>query len=221
MRRFLAFLLPLVLALVAEAQSPAFVEARAGLKKALVGRLNGLAGWCAEKQLYQERDKVWRQVLELDVDNPEARKGLRFARTPDGAWKEPAPRPAQNLNKAALAELPGKRVEALAPFRDGLLAALAAEPDAARLARSVHAELLQLEPDDAVVRGLRGEVRDGAQWVLGETVRGRARRAELRALVEQALAAPMELAPAVPEANERAWADAWSCGTRAPHVRVL
>lgn len=201
--------------------APTLDRVRERERAALVRRLLDLARWCHDQRLFQERDKVWRQVIGLVPDDLEARKGLRFARNPDGSWKEPAPRPAQNLNKKALELLPARRLEALAPYRDALLAALDREPAATRPSESVYQDLLALDPDDAVVRARRGEVLDGAQWVLAETVRGRESRVRIRQLVADALAARVELAPATPAANEAAWADAWSCGTRAPHVRVL
>ncbi|MBK7874495.1 MAG: hypothetical protein IPJ77_01855 [Planctomycetes bacterium] len=201
--------------------APTLTDVRAQEKVALVRRLHELARWCNDQKLYQERDRVWRQVIALEPDDLDARKGLRFARNPDGTWKEPAPRPAQNLNKKALAELPARRAAALAPYRDALLAALDREPAATRPTASVHQDLLALDPDDAVVRTRRGEVRDGDAWVLAETVRGRARRTELRALVQAALAAPVELAPSPAAGPELPWVDAWTYGARSERVRVL
>lgn len=201
--------------------TPTLDAVRATEKAALVKRLLELARWCHDSQLFQERDRVWRQVLELEPDEMEARKGLRFGRNPDGTWKEPAPRPAQNLNKKALADFPARRAAAITPYRDALLAALDRAPAANRPSERVYQDLLALDPEDVVVRARRGEVADGKTWVLAETVTARARRTELRALVQESLARPLELAAAAPDAAESAWADAWSCGTRAPHVRVL
>jgi hypothetical protein len=206
---------------VARAQSPEFVQEHATMRTALVGRLLELATWCAKSELYGERDSLYRRVLAIDAENYEARKGLRYAHNPDGSWKEPAPRPAVNLNKKALEELPARRDEVLHPYRDALLALLAKEKDAATLAPAVHAELLQLDPDDPRVHALVGEVLDGGQWMLAETVTGKKRRADIRALVKSNLEGKIDASALQPEAAEAPLADAWSCGTATELVRVL
>ena len=83
-----------------------FEIVRAEAREALVGRLLELATWCNSNQLFEERDRLWRAVIGIEPDNVDARKGLRYARNVDGTWKEPAPRPAKNMNAAALAMLP-------------------------------------------------------------------------------------------------------------------
>lgn len=222
--RFATLVVLAVLALVlpaARAQSPEFQAEHAELKRSLVQRMLGLAEWCHDQQLFLERDTTWRRVLAIDPENMDARKGLRYAHNRDGTWKEPAPRTVQNLNKQALLELPAKRGEAIHPFRDALLARLEKEPDAAKLSKGIHEELLQLDPDDDVVRARMGYVQDAGQWVLAETVRGKTRRGEIRTIVKAALESADPASPAPPTDAEKGWIETWGCGSTVAGVRVL
>src|ERR1700733_9601268 len=56
----------------------------------LVKGMIHLAEWCNEKELFLERDRVYRAVVEIDPNNADARKGLRYSRKSDGSWQEPA-----------------------------------------------------------------------------------------------------------------------------------
>jgi hypothetical protein len=49
-----------------------------------------------------------------------------------------------------------------------------------------------LDPEDAAARDVLGEVKDGKQWVLKETVAARARRAALHGFARDALEAAAE-----------------------------
>src|SRR4051812_21991868 len=102
----------------APAASAAYSEemqrVRAAARAVLVKGLLDLAAWCNSKELYLERDHVYARVIELESDNLDARKGLRYARNPDGSWKDPAPREMKNRNPKALEELPAKRAESVA-----------------------------------------------------------------------------------------------------------
>src|SRR3954471_2128713 len=101
--------------------SDALEELRAAHKDLFIRGLLDLAAWCTENELYLERDNLYHRVIELEPDNLEARKGLRYARNPDGSWKEPAPRAAKNRNDRALAQLSSRRGETLRPYCDALL----------------------------------------------------------------------------------------------------
>jgi hypothetical protein len=62
------------------------------LRADLIQKLLGLATWCNDKELFLQRDTVWRSVLGLEPENAAARQGLRYARDAAGKWKDPAPR---------------------------------------------------------------------------------------------------------------------------------
>jgi hypothetical protein len=202
-------------------QSEAFQKARAEARTDLVHRLLAHATWCNEKELFASRDEAWRHVIALDVDNADARKGLRFGRSVDGQWKEPAPRPAKDRNPTAAAELPARRVEVFTPFRDKLLELLETEKADEALRRGVYDEILALEPDDEKVRGLLGEVKVGERWVLPETKKTAERREEIRGLVQKALASSPK--PTTDEASpeEAALVPAWKVALKNPTLRVL
>jgi hypothetical protein len=198
-----------------------FEEAHAAARTALVGRLLALAQWCHDSELFEERDHAWRAVLGIDVDNPEARKGLRYARNVDGSWKEPAPRPAKNRNPAALEKLPAKRAEAISPFRDEMLGQVEKEKVPPETRKAVFAEILAVDPDDEPVHKLMGEARLGDQWVLLESATGKARRAALKAAIDAAKTAPSRVTPATPTDEEKALSEAWKCGSGLDNIRVL
>jgi hypothetical protein len=191
------------------------------LRAELISNLLELATWCNEKELFLQRDNIWRSVLALETDNAGARKGLRYARDAAGKWKDPAPREVKDRNAAAMPEFLTKRSAIVGGWRDLLFALLDKEQaDAARRNAALE-EVLLVDPEDAVVHGLRGEARSGANWVLQETVAGEARRAELRALVQKAKGSVPEATALVPSAEDLALLPAWKFGSSADGMRLL
>jgi hypothetical protein len=199
-----------------------FQRQRAAAQRVLIKGLLELAEWCNSKELFLERDHVYQQVIELDRDNLDAHKGLRYARNPDGSWKEPAKREATNMNKKALEEqLPAKRSEAIAAYRDALLDALERTTPDPALRKATLAEILALDPDDARVHKLLDEVKVEGKWMMPESAAGKKRRAELKAFVKSSLdGAPAPEADAPTDA-ETALADKWPSAVRSGGVRVL
>lgn len=194
---------------------------RVGARTELVARLLDLAGWCNQNQLFEERDRVWRAVIAIEPDNLDARKGLRYARNVDGSWKEPSPRPAKNMNAAALKELPEKRAQAVKPFSEAILRPIQDETVPHELRRSVLAEILSVDPDDVEARAMLGEIKTEKGWVLKETVAAKTRRADIRAAVEAAKAAPPGIVPATATADEKKLFDKWKSGAQSGTVRVI
>lgn len=225
-RRCTRVLRAVALTLVVCAALPAvahadFAQDRAAERTKLIARMLTLAEWCHAQSLFLERDNTHRQILHLDPENAESRKVLRYARNQDGSWKDPPTRSVQNLNKKALEEMPARRADVLRPYSETLLTALVREPQPSEIARAVYDDILAVDPDCAAVRARLGEVKDAGQWLLAETVRGRQRRVEIRAIVKGALESPVEFEPALAEENEAAWADKWTCGAQSKTVRVL
>jgi hypothetical protein len=199
-----------------------FEEAHTAARTALVGRLLTLAQWCHDSELFEDRDRAWRAVLEIETDNMEARKGLRYARNADGSWKEPAPRPAKNRNPAALEKLPAKRAEAIGPFRDDLLPRMEKDAVPPETKKAVLAEILAVDPDDEAAHKAMGEARLDDKWVLAETATGKARRAALRTAVEAAAkAAPAQLKSSAPSDDDKVLLDSWKCATVSDNIRVV
>jgi hypothetical protein len=194
---------------------------RAEARTGLVVRLLDLATWCNQNQLFEERDRVWRAVIAMEPDNLEARKGLRYARNVDGSWKEPSQRPAKNMNAAALEKLPEKRAEAVRPFSESLIGKIKDATVPPEVRRSVLTEILAVDPDDAEAHALLGEVQTDKGWVLQETATAKKRRAEIRAAVEAAKAAPPGILPATASADEKKLFDKWKSGAQSGTVRVI
>jgi len=193
---------------------------RAEARTGLVVRLLDLATWCNQNQLFEERDRVWRAVIAIEPDNLEARKGLRYARNVDGSWKEPSQRPAKNMNAAALEKLPEKRAEAVRPFSESLIGKIKDATVPPEVRRSVLTEILAVDPDDAEAHALLGEVQTDKGWVLQETATAKKRRAEIRAAVEAAKAAPPGILPATASADEKKLFDKWKSGAQSGTVRL-
>jgi len=192
----------------------------AKLKTELIQKLLGLATWCNDKELFLQRDNVWRSVLALESENPVARQGLRYARDAAGKWKDPPPREIKDRNAAALPEFGTKRGEIVGAWRDQSLALLDKDKaDAARRAAFLE-EVLLVDPDDAVVHGLRGEARSGTAWVLQETVTGEARRAEFKQQVQKGREGVPEAAKVPPTADDLVLLPAWktSCTSDGMHL---
>jgi hypothetical protein len=208
----------------ARASAQESVDYETGHKAAqveLVKRLEVLADWCNSKELFQERDRVWHSILALDASNAAARKGLRYARNPDGSWQEPAPREAKNRNAKALEELPAKRAAATEAFRETLLSLLAKEPETSPLRHTAYTEILAVDPDDRVVRGLRGEKDLDGKWVLEETWRAKKRRAEIKEFAKAAMASAAKIERLEPSANEKEFGVRWTSMLKSDGVRVL
>jgi hypothetical protein len=187
----------------------------------LVKKLEGLADWCNSKELFQERDRVWRSILPIDTNNTAARKGLRYTHNPDGTWQEPAPRESKNRNPKALEELPAKRAAATESFRNALLALITKEPESSPVRRSAYDEILSIDPDDTVVRGLCGEKQLEGKWVLQETWQAKKRRAEIKEFAKNALASSSKLEKLEPNQVERSLGLHWTNGFKSESVRVL
>lgn len=152
----------------------------------LITGLSRLASWANDNELFARRDGVWRTILALDPENADARKGLRYSRDGAGNWKEPAARAVQDRKPAQIAEFVRKRCEIVEPWRASVLQALERENADAKTRETALLEILQVDPDDAVVHGLRGELRVDDAWVLSETLLGKSRRAELRQWIDDA-----------------------------------
>ena len=229
MRCLLARVVPSVLALAAlvhassarEEPKSTFAEVHARAVSGLVKDLESLAGWCGDKELFAERDRAWRAILEVEPENLAARKGLRYSKKPDGTWVEPAPREIKNFNPGALPELRKRRQKTVEPFATAMHAALVeyACDDATK--NLVYHEILGADPDDEKVHGLLGEVRAGELWLLEETLTGRERRGELKTLVGRALDPGQKLRVTELSGLEQTFGIVFPQHVESAHVRVL
>ncbi|MBL9088246.1 MAG: hypothetical protein JNM10_13985 [Planctomycetia bacterium] len=147
-----------------------------------MSRLSDAATWCDRQRLFGSRDRVFARILALEPDHARARAGLKFSRDAGGRWVRRTPYTAPpDWNRGLVAQADEKIAAALAGYRDAVTASVAG--DDVPLARRELAldALVDLLPDDRVVRELRGDVLDGGTWKMQESVDGARRRAELRA----------------------------------------
>lgn len=216
-----ALLAALLVPALAQGEKPPFAEVHGQAVKKLIVDLGTLAAWAGDKELFAERDRAWRAVLELDPENAGARKALRYSKRSDGTWVEPAPRDIKNFNTKALQELPAHRRAAVEPYSKTMLAALDEYACDEATRGLVCKEILIVDPDDPATHALLGEVKSGDAWVLAETVVARERRVELKALVQRALDANAKLAPTEVNALEKSMNVAFGNHVQTAHVRVL
>jgi hypothetical protein len=201
-----------------------FEAERAAAVKELLAGLEAHVEWCSSKKIWIERNRTLEAILLIDPGNLSAKRGLGWQQVADGVWEPPRePKPAKNFDPGALKEVPKRFADAIRPWRDHLVALLETYKNELTPAQrdSVYAEILAVDPDDAFVRASRGEERGGKGWVLAETVRAKARRAEIRGIVKQAYAdvpAPKDF---LPTANDMVFQVDWKNCVATGRVRVL
>jgi hypothetical protein len=205
----------------AQGAKPGFPDAHRAAQAELFTGMLKLATWSENKELFLERDRLFKAILAMDPDNADARKGLRYSRKSDGSWVEPAPREAKNRNPKALEELSAKRAAVAAPYRARMLALLDEHAADAATRRAVYREVLHADPDDAFVHAELGEARAGDAWVLQETVTAKERRAQIKALVETALAGVGDLHAAPLSEMEKGLGLKFTQALSTRNVRVL
>ncbi len=204
----------------AVAPRPSATDAAAA-RAELVRQLLALASWANQNELFLQRDQVWRSVLVLEPDNGEARKGLRYSRDGQGRWKDPPEREVKDRKPALIPELVSRRGQIVSVWRTHVLAALEAEKAPRESREAAMAEILRIDPEDAVVHGLRGEVRAESGWLLAESVGGAARHAQLAALAHEALQASVQTEPAGAAREDLAYLPAWKVALGCEGLRVL
>ncbi len=176
------------IASVAAGQSADFEAKREAARAACLRELEGYVEWCRASNLFLERKRALELVLAFDPANEPALRTLGYSRDKEGRWKPPAkPRTFRDFDGKALGEAPGKFAAVRDPFLGTMLAMLDDPALSAEQRELVVADVLSIDPDNQRVHTLLGEVHSDKGWVLPETVRAKARREELRAIVREGL----------------------------------
>ncbi len=215
-----------VATLACPARAGALDDARAAARARELPALVELGTWCHQQKLFATRNALAERILALDPGHVGAHRWLRHRLGPGGRW-EVAERstPASDGagTAAAIAEFPAVRTRLLGPIASALAEALqehGADASPGTL-EELRAEIVALAPDVAAYRAAHGELETAQGWRLAESVRGAARRAELRSAATQALAAVPEPTPFdVPSILQRN-ALRWRVALETAHVRVL
>ncbi|MFO0932564.1 MAG: hypothetical protein U1E39_07630 [Planctomycetota bacterium] len=181
-------------------------DAVTAARKGAIVRLEETATWCDRQRLFGARDRVLATILTLEPDHPRARSTLKYSRGPDGAWVRRSPYAAPpDWNRGLLPQVDERVAAALTGYRDAVIASVTGEDvPLARREQALDA-LVELLPADRVVRELRGDVLVGDRWRMPESVDGKRRRAELRAV---AVAARRAFAARPPDDGSSGWTSA-------------
>ena len=166
-----------------------------------------VAAWCHESQVFAERDRVYETILVLAPDHARSRSVLKYTRPKkDGPWEQGGYMPPKNWNKGLVPEAAKRLDTVLATYRDAVQDALAEAGDRVPTGRgsALLEELVDLLPDDPVLRRSRGDVEHEGRWLLTETVEGIARRKALRAILARAEANVPPVRPD-PIAAQKSW----------------
>jgi hypothetical protein len=220
---FLAALLTLVsgLALARTQSSPA--DELAPARQQAVTDLEGFVEWTGTVKLYLERDRAWEAILVFAPTHEAAHKGLKHQKNRDGSWKVPEKRAeSKNFGKEPqLAECAKRRGEIAAKYREALVPVLEKHKPAPAARAELVAALLAIDPDDSASRALNGEAKRGEEWVLAESEKARERRAELKTLVKELVAAVPAPVEGTPRPGENALGVTWTACVSTPLVRVI
>lgn len=163
----------------------------------LVPELEELADWCQSQRLYGARDNVYRALLHFDEDHKDARRMLQYSRGRDGEWiRKRRYRVPKDRNAQALVEYQEQMEGISFHYRRQIAHLLGEGASEGVLADNeltgVWGDLLALDPDDADIRTMLGEVRnpeeDGPRWILKETAAATEKRKRLREVAQRAMA---------------------------------
>lgn len=170
-----------------------YQSTRAELDGTAVPRLIELARESEHRRFYGLADSLYKAVLELEPDNPRARRALRYHRVRTGTWVQSRGYKQRN-DRAKPSQAPW-REEVQTELRDYRNRALILidgarnELGLAGVEGELHS-LLAINPDDEVVRATLGEELFEDHWMLNESVRAMKRRRAFpglaRACIEQA-----------------------------------
>jgi len=212
---------PFVAVRDANAQETSFAEAREQALALLVEDLEGLSTWCAKNRLFASRNQVYEEILRFDPDNGTAHKGLGHRRDKEGRWFAVESKQAKDFDKKAALELPLQREQATRRFIECVLSMLAERTLGFGERELLLEDVLTVDPDNAVVRGLRRDVKVEGLWVCTETALAKKRRVELRELVRNLYENSPEPLPTKPSGKDTKIGVNWTHAVENDTVRVL
>jgi len=201
-----------------------FAEQREELDAQLVPALAQLAEDCREVRLYGESDRLCQQILVLDPEHAGARRALRYHKVSSDRWVQARGyRMRKNRSRRNLDPY-RERIDAeLQGYRNSIFILIDRHRDELALA-GVEVELgrlLELMPQDEVLRGAQGEVLVHGEWLLAESFTARKHRAAFPSLANACLSQAPEPDQGVVRPEEEGLGVFWNAARRTPAVRVL
>jgi hypothetical protein len=204
------------------ARDDGFEADYASARAAAVPKLLEFAEWCSTGKLYAERDKAYEAIIVFDPKNDPAHRALKYSRRHDGSWDPPEKKvESKNYNSGLLDACIKKRTVVATEFREAALALADKYKAPASVKSKIGDDVLLIDSDDAGGRALKGEGKLDGQWVLLESVRGKARRNELKTMVQQAVAAVPPAGNGEATEREKLLGIAWKTILSTPRVRVV
>jgi len=186
--------------------------------------LEKLAKWCTKKRIFIARTSVFEELIRIDPDHGVARRGLGHTKDKNGVWHPNANRiKPVNWSKKAAAEFPAKRAELKTSYLNEMYALFEkASKDLTKDERAAWEQLLlEHGPDDERIHNMRGETKLGERWVLKETARAKARRAEIKEFVRESIATAPVPSPSQATATEKQLGVDWKSIFESPDARCL
>ena len=205
-------------------QNASFASRRGELEAVLIEDLGRLAVESRNARLYGESDRLWGVVLILDSENRDARRALRYHKVRGDRWVQARGyQMRRNRNDKELLEYRTRITRRLESHRNSMLILIDAFRDSLGMA-GVELELERLAslmPDDAVLRGARGEVLVEGKWLLEESEIARRHRRSFPALAGACLSKAPEPTKGEIRPEERQLSIPWNAARKTNRVRVV
>lgn len=167
-----------------------FEEARAKVRRELADGLYETGKWCHKKKWYQERDRLYREAIEVEPSHLKARKALGYERRRDGSWELKKEQEEQrNRGRVDLEAIEERAAKALDDWREATHELL--EDYAATVTDAQRREEYQLIcdrfPDDEAAHKGLGHVPgwEGRPWVSKAVRASYDRRKQLKEIVSR------------------------------------
>lgn len=155
----------------------------------LLEELEAHVAWCRKERALLALKEIYQWILKVDPDHERARGYLGY-KFKQGSWQPPvSERERRDASPEVGSEARRRLAGAKANYRARLRELLDSEYLSDADLRAVEERILELDPDDLLVRTRRGESPLEGAWVMQDTLLSRQRRAQLHRFLQAELAA--------------------------------